>query len=282
MHDKIFLRDLQIQTIIGIYDWEREQKQTVSIDLTMPGNIRAAAAVDHIDATLNYKAVAKRIITFVEDSTFQLVETLAERIATICTEEFAMHFVEVRVNKPGAVRGAQDVGVQIRRGVSEALGAHEVFVSLGSNMEPEKNLRLAMAALTKRFGAISRSSVYRNKAIGFDGEPFLNLVVGFATTEAPHAVNDALHDIEADFGRERGDEKFAPRTLDMDLLLYGDAVINRDDLIVPRPELSEYAFMLQPLAELAGHKRDPISGAPWQKVWADADMGDHDMTLVDI
>jgi 2-amino-4-hydroxy-6-hydroxymethyldihydropteridine diphosphokinase len=282
MHDKIFLRDLQIQTIIGIYDWEREQKQTVSIDLTMPGNIRAAAAVDHIDATLNYKAVAKRVISFTEESSFQLVETLAERIAGICTAEFSMDWVEVRVNKPGAVRGSKDVGVMIRRGLSEAPGPHEVFVSLGSNMEPEKNLNLAMQALTARFGAISRSSVYRNKAVGFEGEPFLNLVVGFDTSESAEQVNDALHDIEAEFGRTRGDNKFAPRTLDMDLLVYGDAVICRDDLVVPRPELLKYAFMLQPLAELAGHKRDPISGAPWQKVWANADLGEHEMTLVDI
>jgi len=282
MHDKIFLRDLQIQTIIGIYDWEREQKQIVSIDLTMPGNIRASAAVDHIDATLNYKAVAKRVIGFTEASSFQLVETLAERLAGICTDEFSMDWVEVRVNKPGAVRGARDVGVQIRRGISAEAGACEVFVSLGSNMEPEKNLNLAMEALTARFGAICRSSVYRNQAVGFEGEPFLNLVIGFSTGESAHQVNEALHEIEAQFGRVRGDEKFAPRTLDMDLLVYGDAVIKRDDLVVPRPELSEYAFMLQPLAELAGHKRDPISGAPWQKVWANADLGAHEMILVDI
>jgi 2-amino-4-hydroxy-6-hydroxymethyldihydropteridine diphosphokinase len=282
MSDKIFLRDLQIQTIIGIYDWEREQKQTVSIDLTMPGDIRRAAASDAIDATLNYKNVAKRVIAFTEESSFQLVETLAESIARICTDEFAMAWVEVRISKPGAIRGARDVGVQIRRGVSEHCGAQEVFVSLGSNVEPQKNLNLALAALTQRFGAICQSTVYRNKAVGFDGAPFLNLVVGFKTFEPVEAVLDALHAVEDQFGRDRGDEKFSPRTLDMDLLLYGDAVLCRDDVVVPRPELAKYAFMLRPLAELAGHRRDPVSGMPFALLWKNADMGDHVMTPVAI
>ena len=282
MSDKIFLRDLQIQCIIGIYDWEREEKQTISVDLTMPGDIRKAAAADHIDATLNYKKVAKRVISFIEESSFQLVETMAERVAEICTSEFGMAWVEVRINKPGAIRGARDVGVQIRRGVSESAGAQEVFVSLGSNVEPEKNLNLALDALTERFGAICRSAVYRNKAVGFDGDAFLNLVVGFTTGESVDAVLDALHAVEDQFGRTRGDEKFAPRTLDMDLLLYGDAVINRDKLVVPRPELSRYAFMLRPLAELAGHRRDPISGVPFAKVWENAGLGDHEMIPVQI
>lgn len=282
MSDKIFLRDLQIETIIGIYDWEREQKQTVSIDLTMPGDIRRAAASDAIDATLNYKKVAKRVIAFTEASSFQLVETLAESIAGICTDEFDMAWVEVRINKPGAIRGARDVGVQIRRGISELAGAQEVFVSLGSNVEPQKNLNLALDALTKRFGAICQSTVYRNKAVGFEGDPFLNLVVGFTTFEPVEAVLDALHAVEDQFGRVRSDDKFAPRTLDMDLLLYGDAVLCRDKLVVPRPELSEYAFMLRPLAELAGHRRHPVSGMPLALVWKNAGLGDHEMIPVAI
>ena len=281
MSDKIFLRALEIQTIIGIYDWEREQKQTVSIDLTMPGDIRRAAATDQIDDTLNYKQVAKRIISFTEESSFQLVETLAERIAQICTDEFAMAWVEVRLNKPGAIRGARDVGVKIRRGLSEQAGNVEVYVSLGSNVEPEKNLNLAIAALTQRFGAICQSAIYRNKAVGFDGEPFLNLVVGFSTSESVTSVVDALHAVEDQFGRVRGDEKFAPRTLDMDLLLYGDAVLT-GKVVVPRPELSRYAFMLRPLAELAGHRRDPTSGQPFALRWKNAGLDDHEMIPVQI
>ncbi len=113
--DIIYLSDLRIETIIGIYDWERRVKQTVSIDLEMGTDIARAAASDHIDDTLNYKAVAKRLIQFVENSEFQLVETLAERIAEIVLDEFGVPWLRLRLAKPGAVRGARDVGVLIER-----------------------------------------------------------------------------------------------------------------------------------------------------------------------
>jgi dihydroneopterin aldolase len=117
MHmDIIYLSDLRIETIIGIYDWERRVKQTVSLDLEMASDIRKAAASDHIDDTLNYKAVAKRLISFVAESEFQLVETLAERITEIVLNEFKVPWVRLRLNKQGAVRGARDVGVIIERG----------------------------------------------------------------------------------------------------------------------------------------------------------------------
>lgn len=114
--DLIFIRDLRIDTVIGIYDWERAIKQTICIDLEMATDIRKAAASDRIEDTLNYKAVAKRIIAFVEDSRFQLVETLAERIAELVREEFDVSWLRLTLNKGGAVRGAQGVGVMIERG----------------------------------------------------------------------------------------------------------------------------------------------------------------------
>ena len=114
--DIIFLRDLRIETLIGIYDWERRIKQTVSLDLEMGADIRKAAASDHIDDTLNYKAVAKRLIEFVGASEYQLVETLAERIAELVLGEFQVPWLRLTVNKTGAVRGARDVGIVIERG----------------------------------------------------------------------------------------------------------------------------------------------------------------------
>lgn len=114
--DIIYLNDLCIETIIGIYDWERKIKQTVSLDIEMATDIRKAAASDHIDDTLNYKAVAKRLISFVEQSEFQLVETMAERICEIIINEFDVLWVKLRLNKKGAIRGASDVGVIIERG----------------------------------------------------------------------------------------------------------------------------------------------------------------------
>ena len=114
--DIVYIRDLRIDTVIGIFDWEREVRQTVSLDLEMATDIRAAAASDNIDDTLNYKAVAKRLIQFVSESNFELVETLAERCAQIVLTEFDVPWLKLRLSKPGAVRGSRDVGLIIERG----------------------------------------------------------------------------------------------------------------------------------------------------------------------
>ena len=114
--DIIFLHELKIETVIGIYDWERRVKQSVIFDLDMGADIAKAATSDDIKDTLNYKAVAKRLIEFVGGSKFFLVETLAERVAALILVEFPVPWVRVRVNKQGAVRGARDVGVIIERG----------------------------------------------------------------------------------------------------------------------------------------------------------------------
>lgn len=113
--DCIFLTDLRVETVIGIWDWERKIRQTVSIDLEMGADIRKAAATDSIEDTLNYKKVAKRVQQYVGESSFQLVESLAENIAAVILDEFDIQWVQVSVNKPGAIRGARDVGVRIRR-----------------------------------------------------------------------------------------------------------------------------------------------------------------------
>lgn len=114
--DKIFLHELKVETIIGIWEWERKIRQTVVIDLEMSADIAKAAATDDVADTLNYKSVAKRIQGFVADSSFQLVETLAEKIAGIIREEFDVAWVKVTVHKPGAIRGSRDVGIEIERG----------------------------------------------------------------------------------------------------------------------------------------------------------------------
>ncbi|MCB1772608.1 MAG: dihydroneopterin aldolase [Gammaproteobacteria bacterium] len=114
--DIVFLRDLRIDTVIGIYGWERRTRQTLIFDLEMSADIARAAATDNIEDTLNYKSVAKRLIQFVGDSEFQLVETLAERCVEIIREEYGVRWVRLTLNKKGAVRGATDVGVIIERG----------------------------------------------------------------------------------------------------------------------------------------------------------------------
>ena len=117
--DTIFLHDLRVETIVGIWGWERKIRQTVSIDLEWGADIKSAAASDSIEYTLSYKLVVKRVQQFVSESNFQLIETLAEKIAEIVLNEFDVPWIEVCVNKPGAIRGARDVGVKIRREKNE-------------------------------------------------------------------------------------------------------------------------------------------------------------------
>lgn len=114
-HDIVFIEDLRIDTIIGIYDWEREVKQTIALDIEMAADNTRPAATESIDDALNYKAVAKRMIAFTEQSQFQLVETLAERLAEIIMNEFNVPWCRLKLSKLGAVTGSKSVGVIIER-----------------------------------------------------------------------------------------------------------------------------------------------------------------------
>jgi 7,8-dihydroneopterin aldolase/epimerase/oxygenase len=113
--DKIFIHALKTEAIVGIFDWERQVKQTVLIDIEFSADIRKAALSDSIDDTLNYKGVAKRVLSFVEESSFHLVETLAEHIAMLVLQEFGVAWVRIALSKPGAIRSSRDVGVMLER-----------------------------------------------------------------------------------------------------------------------------------------------------------------------
>jgi dihydroneopterin aldolase len=113
--DKIFLRKLDVQAVIGIWEWERRVTQTISLDIEMATDVRRAATTDSIESALNYKDVAKRLIAFVASSRFRLVESLAEAVADIVIREFGVPWVRVAVTKPGAIEGSKEVGVVIER-----------------------------------------------------------------------------------------------------------------------------------------------------------------------
>ena len=144
----------------------------------------------------------------------------------------------------------------------------DVYVSAGSNIESEKNLRLACCELEKLAGSLSRSSVYCTKAIGFHGDDFLNMVISFSTRMTLDRIMAELERIELLSGRRPSASPFSPRTLDLDLLLYGEMVVDSHKISLPRSDITKYAFVLGPLAELAPQLRHPRSGKTMGELWA--------------
>jgi 2-amino-4-hydroxy-6-hydroxymethyldihydropteridine diphosphokinase len=157
------------------------------------------------------------------------------------------------------------------------------YLSLGSNLEPEKHLRAALAELRARFGAIVVSPVYRCKAVGFDGPDFLNLAVAIDTDLSPQALNDWLHALEDRHGRRRDVPRFSSRTLDIDIVLYDDLVMTGEGhLELPRPEL-KHAFVLKPLVDIAPQAVHPLSRKAVAQLWAEhGPVADESMRQVEL
>jgi 2-amino-4-hydroxy-6-hydroxymethyldihydropteridine diphosphokinase len=314
--DKVFIEGLEIEALIGIYDWERRIRQPLVFDLEMAFDNRAPAASDAIGDTLDYKAVSKRLIGFVSESSYGLVETLAEQCASLVLREFGVEWLRLKLRKPGAVRGARAVGVEIERSRAdlpreEATGPlaparaakpaqaaaviapeaamapplvgaaprrraadrkprprSRAYLSLGSNLSPEQNLRMAVTALRERFGEVEVSPVYRTASVGFKGPDFLNAIVAIDSDIHPFALNDWLHALEEAHGRDRRDASYSNRPLDIDIIYFGELVLDGPgDFQLPRPEL-HHAFVLKPLADIAPEFVDPIRGVTLAKLWS--------------
>ena len=142
------------------------------------------------------------------------------------------------------------------------------YLSLGSNIEPQRYLRAALAELRQRFGELQVSPAYRSKSVGFDGPDFVNLAVGMETDLSPEALNAWLHALEDRHGRRRDVPRYADRTLDVDIVLYDDLVRRGEGhLDIPRKEL-KHAFVLRPIADIAPGLRHPIDGRTMAELWA--------------
>lgn len=157
-----------------------------------------------------------------------------------------------------------------------------VYLGLGSNVEPETNLKLAVAELRRRYGEVGLSPVYRCPAVGFEGDDFLNLVARIETDDSPQAINVAIEEIHTAAGRVRGSEKFSARSLDIDLLLYGDLVDKSRAVRVPRADVLDYAFVLLPLADLAPELTHPETGLTMARHWREFDAAGESMTPVEL
>jgi 2-amino-4-hydroxy-6-hydroxymethyldihydropteridine diphosphokinase len=146
-------------------------------------------------------------------------------------------------------------------------GMAKVYVSVGSNIDREHNIASALNTLAGEYGALEQSTIFETEAIGFSGDLFLNLVVAFETSQSPQQVSAGLRRIEDAHGRNREGGRFSSRSLDLDLLLYDELIVDEPGLILPRPEMLEYAFVLRPLAELAADSRHPVTGQSYAALW---------------
>ncbi len=141
------------------------------------------------------------------------------------------------------------------------------YISIGSNIDKDKNILASLKALEHHFGKLTISSIYESDAVGFTGDAFYNLVVGFKSEKDVHEVAHLLRQIELDNGRTRNSQKFSPRTLDLDLILYDGLILNEGHLQIPRDEIERYAFVLEPLAEIAPTLKHPVSQVSYADLW---------------
>jgi 2-amino-4-hydroxy-6-hydroxymethyldihydropteridine diphosphokinase len=155
-----------------------------------------------------------------------------------------------------------------------------VYVGLGSNIDPESNLRIGVRELRRRFGEVQLSAVYRSAAVGFDGDDFLNLVAAFESDATPRDLCENIEDIHNMVGRNRDSGKWESRPLDIDLLLYNDLVEDEPPVRIPRGDVLEYSFVLRPLAEMAPDLRHPVTGRTMLEHWQAFDAAEQPLETV--
>ena len=253
--DIVYVRDLRINAVIGVYEWERRIDQEINVNIEMGWDNRQAAETDDLQYALSYKEAAQLTKKFVKESQFELVETLAEKIAELLLEKMAVNWVKVTVGKPFAVTDSAEVGVSIERYRQEK--NIKVYIDIGSNINREDNIQSCVNQLRKDFPDIVFSKAYESDSIGFDADPFINLTAGFETDLSYPDLKFYLKNIENKHARERSrDTKFISRTLDVDVILYGNQVLH-PEYDVPRSEILKYPFVLFPLAEIAPHVMHP-------------------------
>jgi 2-amino-4-hydroxy-6-hydroxymethyldihydropteridine diphosphokinase len=242
--DKILIKDLLVRGVIGISDRERAQRQDILINLVLYGSVTAAGQSDRIEDTINYRTVAKKTIAFVERSARYTVEALASDIARFCLEEPGVSGVQVRVEKPGAVRFAHSVGVEIERFKADTdAKMHQAYISLGSNINARENMLAAMKRLRQLVTVNAFSTIWETEAVDGDGPRFLNAAAWISTSQDVDGLKrQVLAPLENELGRVRTADKNAPRTIDLDIIVFDEEVLDnslwtRNFLAIPIAEL---------------------------------------------
>ena len=157
----------------------------------------------------------------------------------------------------------------------------KIYISLGSNIDRDRNTRSGIRALRERFGELELSSVYESEAVGFEGDAFYNMVIACEVDEDVHSINHALAEIEDAHGRNRSGPRFSSRTLDLDLLLYDDLVLDEKGLRLPREEILNNAFVLWPLAEIAPELVHPVAEKTYAELWAGFDKSKESLSPIE-
>lgn len=157
----------------------------------------------------------------------------------------------------------------------------KAWVSVGSNIDPYVNVSGAVDRLRETFGDLVLSPVYETRAVGFEAPPFINLVVGFETERPAISLMNHLNDIETDFGRSKTTGELSSRTLDLDLLTYGDGILTANGKTLPRDDILKYAFVLRPLADVAPDENHPVEGQSYATLWKDFTGDKQGMRQVD-
>ncbi len=249
MQDKIILENLEVECIIGIFDWERKVKQKLEISLELDCDLSKASKSDSIVDTVDYKTISKSIVDLVKSSKYFLIETIAEKVSELCIANDGVFNAKVTVSKPGAIRGSKNISVQISR----PNDLHTVFLGVGSNIEPEKNIQHCLNLLRSRFLVKQVSPVYKSEAwgVGEKQEDYLNLAVMVKTEKDIFAVRGETNWIEKIVGRKRSENKFASRPIDIDLLLFDSIVDEKDGGTLPQFQLLTQQFVYLPMLDIA-------------------------------
>ncbi|RPA94719.1 Dihydropteroate synthase [Choiromyces venosus 120613-1] len=278
--DRVFVKDLRLVTIIGVNPWEREEKQAVVINLTMhkensPGKPVEVAEGGKFDPHYNFRSVVKRVTEHVEASDYKTVEAFVTAVAKEACIGCGISKITVRAEKPSALTFAEGPGVEITRersffALEEAAagveGKHEVYIALGSNIGDRfRAIKDAVAEVEKRGIKVKRtSSLYQSAPMYYLDQPtFLNGVMQVETTLSPDDLLGALKEVEFHLGREKTIEN-GPRSIDLDILLYDNLVLETPHLTIPHAKMLEREFVLRPLCDISPNKPHPLTSTAFK------------------
>jgi dihydroneopterin aldolase/2-amino-4-hydroxy-6-hydroxymethyldihydropteridine diphosphokinase len=260
VYDKITIKGLEVFANHGVYPEENRLGQKFVVNAVLYVDTRAAGLSDDLDLSVNYGTVCHQITDFLTANTYKLIERVAEELARhILINNPLVHEIDVEIEKPGAPIGLplETVSVKIHR------GCHDVAIALGSNMGDSKKF---LDDAVEKVGQLPDTKVNKVATYittkpygGVEQDDFLNSAMTIRTMLTPTELLDRLHDIEREAGRERI-IRWGPRTLDLDILLYDDLVMDTEDLTIPHIEMHLRDFVLKPLAEIAPWLRHPVYG----------------------